>query len=151
DVVGKFVDLTMVIRSQILGIQIVSLLSQQPSTSPNGPLPALTMPAMYLAFPYQQQLPPGFVGPPAGTPANPDPTSDATWTEAQGGVQGRATLNIGPQDGVGPVNDGMSRGSYLGLAVSQALMAPCQHSPYPTNPPDIAPCTANSLSTTSGG
>jgi hypothetical protein len=133
DAAGKYVQISMQIRSQFLGVRIVSQLAPAPGVG------ALTMPDLNGAFPFQQTLPPGQAfGPLQGTPANPDPTSDETQTEnISGGNQNLNTLNIGPQQGAGFLSDGQSRGAYLGLAVSQQLLAPCADSPEPIDPPSI--------------
>jgi hypothetical protein len=139
DCVGKFVEVVMAINSQALGQMVLATLN----ASAGNPL-VVNMPDLTCAFPYQQLGPPGFAGNPLGTRDNPHPTSDETPTLAPIPVPGQPppaqnlnTLNIGPQFGVGFANDGGSRGSYLGLAIPQALLAPCQQSPQPTDPPMI--------------
>jgi hypothetical protein len=141
DVTGKYVELNMRIRAQSLGAQIVSQLTPALGVAPGSGL-TLTMPAVTMAFPYQQQFPPsGGIGIPAGTPLFPDPTSDETQVEVPTSMlpfqQNLNALNIGPQTSAGFANDGGSRGSYLGLAVAQAILNPCQQSPQPTDPPNI--------------
>jgi hypothetical protein len=149
DVAGKFVTVGMAIRTHVLGINVLSRTGI--NTDLGGPVSYgyiatqnLTMPAIFNAFPYLAQ-PFAGVGPVQPiSPNNPDPTSDETITEFPPGQipmppQILNTLNIGPQLGVGFLNDNGTRGSYLGLTVAQQLLAPCFPSTQPIDPPIIDP------------
>jgi hypothetical protein len=147
DAAGKFVTVTMSLVTQVLGINVLSRFGIQ--TAPNNfatgysSTQNLTMPAIYNAFPFLEQPFRG-IGPARGTPADPWPTSDETVTELPLGdnplpPQGLNTLNTGPQLGVGFLNDNGTRGSHLGLAVAQQLLAPCFPSTQPIDPPIIDP------------